>query len=657
MNVVKELSLGSDNENMVLDCYKAMAKALTMNDENKEEKDNNKDDEKDEYKEESKTDENLPFDAKNNWVCANCGNHNYAFMINHKIKNHLPNCYLCGIKETTSILLKLRQWGTFINQIEDELANIRAHCDQELTTVIKKKIKEKKCYICCPQFIEQNKICDAMLRLTQLLLDYQKCLEKEVNIKILTFRLTFNKEAFSKIVDKSIKKVEELKDKTTTIETIKEAILALGIDQFQQLSRKEFIIKIDKSTDNKLKRKIIKRVYNKMQALFLEIARDKKISEYTNTLEKAYAHILKYHMTDLAGMEEITKENVFKYFQAVIMCDEKKCSAYRRYGQNRTPPPVYVEKEEKKNEEIGNRSSPDGDIDFNQQKQQDMLSRLAQIHNYLCHTSLCTDNNIPTQDDTSKNNDSKDIENSKYISTDYHFGVDFCYLYMENIYSSIKAELTQNKQYYIDFDQFETKLYKAILKHKIAIETYKLKCDRYVKGYNIIRNSYITIRHILAIVAYTDFTNFCTKFRATHRPIKKGESDESVRKRHQKFYLFGRALFEAVKFYGQKMGKKKKVYYGLDKEMTFGSYTRNFNQPISTTNSLQIAHNFSHGKGIILTFKRGSNHPDTTPKYLNVSWMSDLRNEEELLFYGENVIFEIHNIYQVEKTGNLLRKR
>eukprot|EP01084_Bolivina_argentea_P134097 236604_1 len=66
--------------------------------------------------------------------------------------------------------------------------------------------------------------------------------------------------------------------------------------------------------------------------------------------------------------------------------------------------------------------------------------------------------------------------------------------------------------------------------------------------------------------------------------------------------------------------------------------------------SVVTALQFTNGNGIYLTLKRGSNKDNDRliPKYFDVSWLSQYPNENERLFYGENV-FAIHDIYEAQK--------
>eukprot|EP01084_Bolivina_argentea_P180738 312236_1 len=152
-------------------------------------------------------------------------------------------------------------------------------------------------------------------------------------------------------------------------------------------------------------------------------------------------------------------------------------------------------------------------------------------------------------------------------------------------------------------------------------------------------------------------SDFCTVFRETYRKIDEETTFEQVTKRHIQLYHYARCLMEAVEFYGQEMYSEMKVYHGLQKVMTFTKFTAYFNHPISTTTSVRTAQSFSRGVGIILTLKSGSecfNDTSKKTKYLSVSFLSSFPGEDEKLFYGGNVVFQIHNIIEAQtKQGHL----
>eukprot|EP01084_Bolivina_argentea_P256316 431507_1 len=98
-----------------------------------------------------------------------------------------------------------------------------------------------------------------------------------------------------------------------------------------------------------------------------------------------------------------------------------------------------------------------------------------------------------------------------------------------------------------------------------------------------------------------------------------------------------------------------KVYHGLNRVMQFSQFTTYFDQPVSTTPSMQSAQQFCEGSGIILAFKAGTEHFDDAskiPKYLDVVRFSDFTTEDERLFYGAYVQFSISDIIEANLTSH-----
>ena len=63
---------------------------------------------------------------------------------------------------------------------------------------------------------------------------------------------------------------------------------------------------------------------------------------------------------------------------------------------------------------------------------------------------------------------------------------------------------------------------------------------------------------------------------------------QKVMDSHTEFYHVGRALYEAADHFGKIMQRNQTVYHGLDRKMTFRSFTEYFNAPTSTTTAISI---------------------------------------------------------------------
>eukprot|EP01084_Bolivina_argentea_P180722 312218_1 len=286
-------------------------------------------------------------------------------------------------------------------------------------------------------------------------------------------------------------------------------------------------------------------------------------------------------------------------------------------------------------------------------------SQLDTIHYHLVHTKweLYIQRFSNQHDEQKHDVQETNFQNKgKYVTdlstsddSNYKFGIDHSHPYLSPVYSSVHDELLCNNLSTLSSMQFTNLVVKSIKLHNIATgPQYKdeLICKHFSKEYNILRNEKIGLRHILSIIIYTDCTKYCTMFRTTYTKLNDGETEQEVTNRHKQLYYYSRSLFEAVEFFGNLMEPHLKVYHGLNKVMKFSMFTAYFNQPISTTISLTTAVQFADTNGIILTLQSGAEYFESSkiPKYLSVSWASSFPNEDEKLFYGENVVFRIVNI-------------
>ena len=76
-------------------------------------------------------------------------------------------------------------------------------------------------------------------------------------------------------------------------------------------------------------------------------------------------------------------------------------------------------------------------------------------------------------------------------------------------------------------------------------------------SFEIPNGSPLKPHHLYAVIAYCDYTAFCTAFSGTFRKIKHDESVASVNKRNGKFYFCSRYLRELVTYYGAMHGHER----------------------------------------------------------------------------------------------------
>eukprot|EP01084_Bolivina_argentea_P277386 473540_1 len=365
-------------------------------------------------------------------------------------------------------------------------------------------------------------------------------------------------------------------------------------------------------------------------------------------IDKDFTHILHCHVH---GGNEETKTNVFIFFEKAVHYEDsgeqkENCvSVKRRFRRIKNGNRATESNEQKHNERRAS-TKPIGMKDWQkwQLDQYFIQSQLDTYHSFLVHPNWKELGKQHTKNEHEYK--ISEFQGAKYISEfrigqvkEYGFGEIYDHHKLKPHWPSLQVEILNNEVCSLSKFDFNLELVKALKKHNSALEVKQpnntLICKYYSKQYNIIRNEFIGVRHILAIVIYTDMTHFCTKFRLTYRELGK----------HCQLYHFARGLWEAVDFFGKELTAGIKLYHGLSVVLYFEKFVNQFNAPTSTTTSFKRAQEFSQG-GIILELQLTRNLPTKIPKYLEVSWVSDFPAENEKLFYRSH--FEIMNIYYHE---------
>eukprot|EP01083_Nonionella_stella_P260341 887817_1 len=206
------------------------------------------------------------------------------------------------------------------------------------------------------------------------------------------------------------------------------------------------------------------------------------------------------------------------------------------------------------------------------------------------------------------------------------------------------------------FDElWSSTLIKAFAKYKERVDSSpsQYHAKQSSEDYNIQRGDTIAVKHILAICLYTDNSGLCTDYRSTFRRLKTDRNEEDVIHRFRSYYFLSRFLFEAIEFWGSPLKPNEIVYHGLDKELLFERFSHHFHAPMSTTIAIESAVNFAAG-GILLHLRNGNKDINqqyaiaqfepNQPRFLDVRPFSHFSHEDERLFFGNSVIFEIVNM-------------
>eukprot|EP01083_Nonionella_stella_P027538 75905_1 len=399
-------------------------------------------------------------------------------------------------------------------------------------------------------------------------------------------------------------------------------------------------------------------LYRSIKKPLTQLAQAKEFGQFLSDFDKIksdYDHICQIHIR--GGNKESIK-NVFRFFEVVthLSEDPHKCRFVKR-KKNRLDDLNADNKEQKEfqNEE---------DKDIWSLNQHYVQSQLDIIHCHLAHSDIQRALQRFSQKQNlmghgRRKSNFSDTELSGSDTSNYGFGICHEHQHLNPVYDSVHDELLRNRLHHgrvrarLNVKQFQNALVTTIKKHYDVVDMKErdLKCKYYQKQYNILRNECIGLRHLFAISVYADFTSFCTIFRQTYRRIN-NEPREKVVRRHRELYYYAKSLYEAIEFFGECMSPSMKVFHGLDRIVFFSKFTTFFCQPLSTTTALNVANIFAKGIGIVLALKAATQHlteKHQQAKYLSISWLSSFPNEEEYLFYGQHVVFEICDIYKVEQ--------
>eukprot|EP01084_Bolivina_argentea_P003991 7563_1 len=614
------------------------------------------------------------------WVCYNCGNNNFAFVIGSKVNIDISTCCLCGVQQKDSIALKLRNYDSFIMSTNIHTDNDIDTMKDNIDAMINSVIKHKKIDLLCLNK-NDNKQCTSIRRLAKYLIRFKRWyytiaggksddINKTIQVDIGKY---VNNDTFHEIFIASVNSVKKITQndakKLTTM--IKDNIDNIGdIKTFTNpnMERKVFIKIIEAHT--KIKGIISGKLYNKITKSLKRKARLQKFEMFVANVDielinKDYYHILKSHIND--GNKE-TMKNVFRFFATVVHYEDtsaeiEECGSFnrRQHRVNDMNLQTIIDNTNDKDNNVFETETKN----ISALKQYHCQSQVDVIHTYLVHSNwkLLMQRYVNQHDEGKEYVDDIDLLNvsnpnaiqnkEKYVS-DYGFGVGIEYPHILPKFDSIRDEMLYNSAWSIKDDQFQKLLIKAISLHKIAVSDenkFERICKYYNNEYRLIRNEPIGIKHILSIIIYTNLTHFCRAFRSTYRKNSNEINEQQVIARHRELYYYARAIYEAVEFFGTSMPPGLKVYHGLNKVMCFDQFAAYFNHPISTTTSFKVAQEFADSKGIILTLQSGTqdfDDPRKIPKYLSVTWLSCFQNEDEKLFYGAFIRFKIQNITESE---------
>ncbi len=195
---------------------------------------------------------------------------------------------------------------------------------------------------------------------------------------------------------------------------------------------------------------------------------------------------------------------------------------------------------------------------------------------------------------------------------------------MEPTYESFAEECITNNTYTISATTFNKYLRKSqTIYGNITINS--MIANKTSRKFGIQQYQPIDIRHIMAIIIYTDETGY------SHALNRSFWTTNKQTLGCQDFYWFGRYLFEAIEYFGDLFHEnfEHKIHQGATKAFSFGSFAPSVNYPRSTTSSMKIALQFSTNTGCVLELIPKYTGILNNSKFIDVSKMSKYENEQE----------------------------
>eukprot|EP01083_Nonionella_stella_P150959 481748_1 len=240
----------------------------------------------------------------------------------------------------------------------------------------------------------------------------------------------------------------------------------------------------------------------------------------------------------------------------------------------------------------------------------------------------------------------------------YSTGVYMQYDALNPLHLHLREEMTCNKLCHIGRDDWTLCLEKA----KLFIQSSNAKgiwrSNESNPEHGIEKNDPLQIEHILSIIFYCDFSDLCEAFRGTYRRRTQHTTDEEVQQLHSThFYWFGRFVYGAIQFCGQKplkpsrSKKNRAFYHGLKEKFLFNYFSASYETPTSTTYDLSVAQSFAGRGGIILELGPKYKTEVNYSRCLDVSTISDYTAEKERLFAGMTEL-AIINIIDLGASGD-----
>eukprot|EP01083_Nonionella_stella_P260606 888355_1 len=240
--------------------------------------------------------------------------------------------------------------------------------------------------------------------------------------------------------------------------------------------------------------------------------------------------------------------------------------------------------------------------------------------------------------------------------------------YIDKKYRDLKTELIGNPLCSIATSQWDHFLQRS--KAHVNSEYVKsIHCPRKESAayYEMKEGDLMEQDHLIAMMVYCGCDKLQFIYSSTYRKQNEKESDEEMIQRHTNYYHLGRLLRECCECFGMtkknpKLYDEITLYQGVDRWFSYSSMFAYIKGPLSTTTCYAVAVNFCAKQGIIVelslrtlhwSFKKNEGTDCIDRKTcIDMSWISDYTNEQEIFCIGGLNKFYFNTIIEVATNSN-----
>ena len=144
----------------------------------------------------------------------------------------------------------------------------------------------------------------------------------------------------------------------------------------------------------------------------------------------------------------------------------------------------------------------------------------------------------------------------------------------------------------------------------------------YRYNYGITAGTPINLNHIISLILYTDFTEYCSKFSGTFRSLSINETMQDVKTRNTAFWFQSKYFREVVEIYGHSTGETGPFFSGVNCVLCIPQFALRLNSPTSTSKHIEVSINFATRDGMIIELSNNGHYRADELSIFDVSWLS-----------------------------------